>query len=311
MGKTEGWKGVILGFMFFTHICVSSSDECQQENVRLRAQVRTLQERVATQQALLSQLHSQHTQVSTTDGIHIDTGGEVEYADCTQVYNDGKRQSGLYVIKPLRSPSKITVYCDMTEGGGWTVFQRRTDGKESFYRRWAEYKKGFGNMRSPGGEFWLGNDNLHYLTSQGDYTLRINMEDFEGNRRFAVYKSFKVADEKDGYQLRFGEYTGTAGDSLAGSYHPEVQWWASHQGMKFSTYDKDNDRYELNCAREDKAGWWFNRCHSANLNGFYYRGPYTAVTDNGIVWYTWHGWWYSLKSVEMKVRSAHFEPNQV
>lgn len=44
-----------------------------------------------------------------------------------------------------------------------------------------------------------------------------------------------------------------------GSYNPEVQGWASHQGMKFSTKDKDNDRYERNCAMEDMSGWWFNR----------------------------------------------------
>lgn len=30
-----------------------------------------------------------------------------------------------------------------------------------------EYKHGFGDLFSPGGEFWLGNDPLHYLTSQG------------------------------------------------------------------------------------------------------------------------------------------------
>lgn len=53
------------------------------------------------------------------------------------------------------------------------------------------------------------------------------------------------------------------------------------------------------------------RCHSANLNGVYYKGPYSAVTDNGVVWYTWHGWWYSLKSVVMKIRPAYFEPNEV
>lgn len=163
------------------------------------------------------------------------------------------------------------------------------------------------------------------------------------------------------YQLQFGAYTGNAGDALSGSYHPEVQWWASHQGMKFSTRDRDNDRYDRNCAQEDKGGWWFNRftsnnidrafhitmtittqvifvyvgqffssnhisssshfcmlfhlyssrCHSANLNGFYYQGPYSAVTDDGIVWYPWHGWWYSLKSVQMKIRPAIFEPNDV
>ena len=59
--------------------------------------------------------------------------------------------------------------------------------------------------------------------------------------------------------VRIGEYSGTAGDSLTGNFHPEVQWWASHQRMKFSTWDRDNDNYEGNCAKEDQSGWWFNR----------------------------------------------------
>lgn len=90
-------------------------------------------------------------------------------------------------------------------------------------RAWVEYKHGFGDLYSPDGEFWLGNKPLHGLTSQGvclcmcgfawfvrqygivacvthcflgNYTLRINMEDFEGNQRYAEYKNFKVDDEK-------------------------------------------------------------------------------------------------------------------
>ncbi|KAF2982555.1 hypothetical protein EK904_008553 [Melospiza melodia maxima] len=145
----------------------------------------------------------------------------------------------------------------------------------------------------------------------GNYTLRIDLTDFEGERRFAQYARFRVAGEEHSYEMSCGEYSGTAGDSLTGGFHPEVKWWADHRGMKFSTRDRDNDNYEGNCAEEEKAGWWFNRCHSANLNGLYYRGPYTAKTDNGIVWYTWHGWWYSLKSVVMKVRPADFEFNIV
>lgn len=28
------------------------------------------------------------------------------------------------------------------------------------------------------------------------------------------------------------------------------------------------------------------------------------MSDDGVVWHTWHGWWYSIKSVVMMVRAA-------
>ncbi|XP_030621431.1 fibrinogen-like protein 1 [Chanos chanos] len=287
-------------------------DDCEQEKERLRIHLKNLEVKLTKQQQLIQRLTklNERPQFPVNAEQFFDLGDK-QYTDCAQIYTSGNKQSGFYMIKPLGSPSQIRVYCDMTEGGGWTVFQRRSDGSQSFDRNWSDYKQGFGDMESASGEFWLGNDNLHYLTSQGDYSLRIALEDFEGHQRYAVYKKFKVDNEENQYQLQFGEYSGNAGDSLSGTYHPEVQWWASHQGMKFSTSDRDNDRYERNCAKEDKSGWWFNRCHSANLNGLYYKGPYSAVTDDGVVWYTWHGWWYSLKSVVMKIRPADFEPNEV
>ncbi|KAL7981926.1 hypothetical protein Chor_000983 [Crotalus horridus] len=144
---------------------------------------------------------------------------------------------------------------------------------------------------------------------KGNYTLKIDLSDFMDEQRFAQYEKFQVADEQNFYKMNCGQYSGTAGDSLTGGFHPEVKWWANHQGMKFSTKDRDNDNYEKNCAEEDHAGWWFNRCHTANLNGLYYNGPYSARTDDGIVWYTWRGWWYSLKSVVMKIRPSNFSPS--
>eukprot|EP00105_Crassostrea_gigas_P040741 XP_019924889.1 PREDICTED: techylectin-5B-like [Crassostrea gigas] len=74
--------------------------------------------------------------------------------DCTSLHNiNCGLPSGLYTIK-IPFLNHVTVFCDMEkDGGGWTVFQRRQDGSEDFYRTWIEYKNGFGNLSS---EFWLG-----------------------------------------------------------------------------------------------------------------------------------------------------------
>ena len=98
-----------------------------------------------------------------------------------------------------------------TDGGGWTVFQRRLDGSVDFYRAWESYKNGFGDLNS---EFWLGNDNLHRLTASGDVMLRVDLEDFDGNITYAKYTTFQVADEADKYRITIGGYNGTAGDSM-------------------------------------------------------------------------------------------------
>ena len=100
----------------------------------------------------------------------------------------------------------------ITDGGGWTVFQRRVDGSVNFYRGWREYKFGFGHLS---GEFWLGNDNLHRIAAAGNMRLRVDLEDFDGKVVFAEYSSFKVAGVSDKYRLLIGGYDGTAGDSMA------------------------------------------------------------------------------------------------
>lgn len=64
------------------------------------------------------------------------------------------------------------------------VIQRRDDfgePRENFNRDWADYKNGFGD---PAKEFWLGNENIYMLTNNEDYALRVELEDFEGNKRY-------------------------------------------------------------------------------------------------------------------------------
>ena len=104
-----------------------------------------------------------------------------------------------------------------TDGGGWTTFQRRMDGSVDFYVDWESYKKGFGNLE---GEFWLGNDYLHRLTASANILFPTDMEDYEGDRRFAEYTTFYVAAESDNYRVTIDGYRRTASDSLVSESKP-------------------------------------------------------------------------------------------
>ncbi|KYO46293.1 fibrinogen gamma chain isoform X2 [Alligator mississippiensis] len=233
--------------------------------------------------------------------------------DCQDIANKGIRKSGLYFIRPLKAKEQFLVYCEIdTSGNGWTVFQRRLDGSEDFNKNWVQYKEGFGHL-SPDDqtEFWLGNEKIHLITSQSPipYALRIELEDWDGQKRTADYAMFKVGPETDKFRLTYGYFIGgDAGDAFDGvafGIESSDKAFTSHNAMQFSTTDNDNDRYEDNCAEQDGSGWWMNRCHAGHLNGKYYPGGrYTeknSGTDNGIIWATWHDRWYSLKKTSMKI----------
>ena len=85
------------------------------------------------------------------------------------------------------------------------MFQKRMDGSVDFYRVWADYKRGFGNLN---GEFWLGLDKIHRLTSSGGYKLRVDLEDFAGYTVYAKYGHFGVGSEGTKYQLSVRSYSG-------------------------------------------------------------------------------------------------------
>ncbi|XP_059918110.1 fibrinogen-like protein 1 isoform X2 [Gadus macrocephalus] len=309
-GRTCLIVGVML--MAAAAPALATPDSCAEELALLEARERFLKSRVQKQEVLLNRLQllsrPQTPHKDQTPAQGDPAAGDPPHRDCADVFTSGSNSSGLYRLRPRGSLAPVQAYCDMSDGGGWTVVQRRFDGSELFNRSWTEYKNGFGD-KSGAGEFWFGNENLHYLTDQGNYSVRIILGDFEGSQSYAEYNNFRLGPEQSDYRLSFGAYSGTAGDALSGNYQVGVSGWASHQGAKFSTYDRDNDNYAGGkCAQEDKGGWWFNRCHSAHLNGLYYpSGPYSAVTDDGVVWVTWRGWWYSLKTTVMKLRPADFK----
>ncbi|KAI8488195.1 Fibrinogen- domains (FReDs) [Branchiostoma belcheri] len=210
--------------------------------------------------------------------------------DCAAYKAAGHTTSGVYTLgSPL---SGVEVYCDMdTAGGGWTIIQRRMDGSVPFNRTWEEYKHGFGNKN---GEYWLGNDNIHLLTTQKNYTLRVELMDWENQTRYAEYDTFRVAGESDQYRLTVSGYSGTAGDSMK-----------YNNGQKFSTVDRDNDATSSrHCSQwRGQGGWWYRGCGNAYINGRYLRNcGNSCPTSEGVVWGGWRFYCYSLKSVSMKIR---------
>ena len=92
------------------------------------------------------------------------------------------------------------------------VIQRRFNGYQDFYQTWQEYKQGFGDSD---GEFWLGNDLIHSITTSQSYVLRIDMTSGDSTAT-AEYNDFSLDSEMTGYVLRLGEYrdsVSTAGKS--------------------------------------------------------------------------------------------------
>ncbi|GFN91225.1 fibrinogen-related protein 3-2 [Plakobranchus ocellatus] len=185
-------------------------------------------------------------------------------------------------------PSTETIFsfpylCEMiTDGGGWIVIQRRTTGNVDFYRDWATYKQGFGSLDD---DFWLGNDNIHTITSSGTYELRVDLK-FQGKSAFAHYSKFSIDSEDKNYALKLGDYDGTAGDSLN-----------SHIGEAFSTFDRDNDKHSLNCAEYFSGAWWYHHgCHHSNLNG-----KWKASDFKGPQWHEFSGS-DPVSYSEMKIR---------
>ncbi|XP_076107161.1 uncharacterized protein LOC143075580 [Mytilus galloprovincialis] len=201
--------------------------------------------------------------------------------DCSDL-DKKMNKSGIYKIFP-DSRSGFKVYCDMeTDGGHWTVIQRRMNGKTNFYRGWKEYENGFGDLNE---EYWLGNDKIHRLTTGGKYVLRIDLEDFKGNTPYAKYKHFSISNSSKKYKLTVSGYSGTAGDSLA-----------YHNGRTFST--KDDNRGK--CAVNYTGSWWYGGCYHSNLNG-QYKGKNAA----GISWYHWKSQYDSIKTSIMMIRMGN------
>ncbi|XP_048849663.1 angiopoietin-2b [Brienomyrus brachyistius] len=238
----------------------------------------------------------QHCNGSTLQG-EISTRAKEEapsFRDCAEIYKSGITENGVYRLHVANSTQTFKVFCDMkTRGGGWTVLQWRQDGSVDFHRNWADYKTGFGE---PSGEYWLGNDFIHWLTTGQHYVLQVQVTDREGNEAYSQYDHFYIDGEEHNYSLHSRGFGGTAGRSSS----------LAPSGTPFSTKDRDNDRCSCKCAQMASGGWWFDACGPSNLNGVYYGGKSNVLRFNGIKWYYWKGLHLMARATAMMVRPARF-----
>ncbi|KAM4828214.1 angiopoietin-related protein 5 isoform 2-T3 [Thomomys bottae] len=222
-----------------------------------------------------------------------------------------KTPSGLYVIHPQGSSYPFEVMCDMDfRGGGWTVIQKRMDGRTDFQRLWCDYLDGFGDLL---GEFWLGLKKIFYIVNQrnSSFVLYVTLKSEDDIFAYASYDNFWLEDETRFFKIHLGRYSGNAGDAFRGLSKEDDQ-----DSMPFSTSDVDNDgcrpacllagQSVRSCSRlSDNTGWWFSRCGNANLNGVH-RSPRKAPLT-GIRWATWTraNSTVKIQSVSMKIRRTY------
>ena len=191
--------------------------------------------------------------------------------------------------------SIVEMYCDTkTADGGWTVIQRRKNGSVDFNRPWSDYEKGFGDLN---GEFWYGLKNMNCLTQTGQWEMRVDFEFENKTRSYLHYNVFKVGSATDEYPLTISGFTGITPTD------PFVTMPLN--GLKFSTYDNDNDKYSDNCAAQigkakDNGGWWHSSCWNINLNYQYNPTLYgsIALANN----------FYNPRWIEMKIRPLSCTP---
>ncbi|XP_065896261.1 fibrinogen-like protein A [Dysidea avara] len=207
--------------------------------------------------------------------------------------NFDQSPSGIYKMNSWCSGrlSIVDMYCDTTTtNGGWTVIQRRKDGSENFNQSWADYEKGFGDLN---GEFWYGLKTMNCLTQTGQWELRVDFEFPNKTRSYLHYNLFRVGSACEEYPLTIDGFTGkTFSDPFITQNYLN--------GMKFSTYDNDNDSWRTgNCAMKvgsatGNGGWWYNQCWNINLNSQYNPAQYGLISFGGN--------YYNPNWIEMKIR---------
>ncbi|KAK1337352.1 hypothetical protein QTO34_001978 [Cnephaeus nilssonii] len=227
---------------------------------------------------------------TVAQGPREQVAAERVFQDCAEIQSFGANASGVYTIHVANMTEPRKVFCDMeANGGGWTLIQRRANGSVNFQRNWNDYKQGGDFVKSHIG--WA----TSWCTispARAAYSLRVELQDWEGNEAYAQYERFQLGSEGQLYRLSLSGYSGSAGPQSS----------LALEGTNFSTRDADNDNCLCKCAQMLSGGWWFDACGLSNLNGIYYAAGRHLRKLNGIRWHYFQGPSYSLRATACWMR---------
>ena len=193
----------------------------------------------------------------------------------------------------LASPAPVVIRPGLEQEDGWIIIQRRVDCSVSFERSWDEYAAGFGDVD---GNFWLGLEAIHNLTTAQPMSLQIDVVPFNIPAVSIPYQRIHVGDAASKYLLTIT--SDTPGD---GTLYTSMNY---HSGRKFSTFDNDNDAHSDSCAAHKRAGWWFKSCAYVYLNGVY-GGADEIASYNMRMHYLGNNDYEPIRTVTMKIRAIN------
>jgi len=125
----------------------------------------------------------------------------------------------------------------------WIFFlQRYLPNGFNWNLTWNDYKNDFGSSGS--GDFWMGLERLHLLTTSGSYRLRMEWQATVTGYWFSVeYWFFYIEDEAEGYRLHVSGYV--PGDDGRAMCVFERVFFSLHSSYIFIHVHKVKDGYSI------------------------------------------------------------------
>ncbi|XP_074657961.1 fibrinogen gamma chain-like [Tubulanus polymorphus] len=200
---------------------------------------------------------------------------EIRVTDCASYIDHGAIDDGFHVvfIHPPTADHPFHVRCTFSGKTAYYILAQRIYDKENipgiFNKTWADYKYGF---RTNSMVFWLGNDKIYHIAHPESrfHSLCFYFVLNNGSRFCTFYSGFTLSPEEHGYAMTTDHVvkdvvTASCIVNKVDVLNPDKKPGLRSQGMKFSTYDRDQDQSDRNCAREFGGGWWYRNCTDLGL----------------------------------------------